>query len=176
MNLYAPTQSEAKEQEQFIGKVDEALASIEIHTLLLGGDMNIQLDRHSTNQGRRSTNTESFINRIKSLMDDYTLEDVWKQGCSKRGTFHRGAYTARLDYWFIPAFLLPKATITITPHPLSDHCLLTLIISFAEFKRGPGYWRFDNSLLAEERFVEEMSNHIGEIKQEKLSNPNLDWE
>lgn len=177
-NLYAPTQSEPREQDQFLSSIDEILGRMEIHTLFLGGDFNAQLDGHGKDPVRRSTHLTSYVEKIKSLMDDYSLEDVW--GCknpkSTRGTFHRGAYSARLDYWFIPALILPHASIQIRPHPLSDHCLLTLKISFAEVKRGPGYWRFDNSLLADADFVNEMKTHIDEIQEERLSDPNFQWE
>lgn len=175
-NVYAPTQSEAREQDTFSAYVDETLANLEVQTLLIGGDFNVNLDRCANT--RLAAGTESYIARIKSLLEVYMLEDIWKlkNPLSTRGTFHRGAYSARLDYWFIPAPLLPQASIKITPHPLSDHCLISLKISIAEIKRGPGYWRFNNALLADTVFVTEMSEHIREFQQEKLANPNLQWE
>lgn len=178
VNLYAPTQSEAKEQNQFLGAVDEALANIEVHSLLLGGDLNVHLDRNDADQRRRSTSTASYIEKINALMEDYNLGDVWraKNPSSTRGTFHRGKYSARLDYWFIPSSLFPQASIKIIPQPLSDHCQLSLKISFSETKRGPGYWRFDNSLLSDPDFVTKMNNHLAVILQERLSNPHHTWE
>lgn len=119
-NLYAPTQSEAREQDTFISKVDQFLADIEVHTLLMGGDMNVQLDRYDANQGRHSSHVDAYVDKIRALNDNYSLSDIWKTKfpTSTRGTFHRGNYTARLDYWFFPNPLLPHATIKITPHPL----------------------------------------------------------
>lgn len=177
-NLYAPTQSEAADQDLFIGKVGEALASLEVHTLLVGGDLNIQLMGEGEPVGRRSPFTQSYAAKLQSLSEDYFLEDLWKlkNPSSSRGTFHRGSYSARLDYWLIPATLSAQATINITPHPLSDHCMVALEISFAQIKRGPGYWRFDNTLLSDDDFVQAMNDHIEEIQQEHLSNPNLQWE
>lgn len=176
-NLYSPTQSEARAQDQFIGKVDETLANMEIHTLLLGGDLNVQLDQNK-NQGRRSSHSDSYTARIQSIIEDYTLEDIWrsKNPSCTRGTFHRGAYSARLDYWLIPALLSPQTTTKLTPQPLSDHCSLSIKIVFSEVHRGPGLWRFDNMLLADEVFVSEMSAHLQDVQQERLSNPNLQWE
>lgn len=155
-NLYVPTQNEAKDQDSFLGKLEQTLANIEVHTLLLGGDLNVQLDRYDKKQSRRSTHLDAYVAKIKSLLEDYSLTDIWKAK--------------------YPALLSPQASSKITPHPLSDHCLLTLQIKFAETNRGPGYWRFDNLLLTEQSFVTEMSDHITEIQTETPSNPNLMWE
>lgn len=177
-NLYAPTQNEAKEQDTFLGKLDQILASIEVHTLFIGCDLNIHLDRYDKNQGRRSTRTDAYVGKVKNLLADYSLTDIWKHKypTNTRGTFHRGTYSTRLDYWLIPSVLVPRASIKITPHPLSDHCILTVKVTFAEVKRGPGYWRFDNMLLTDPEFTKEMSEHIDEVQLESLSDPNLHWE
>lgn len=58
-NLYAPTQSEAREQNAFMAYIDESLAKLEMHTLIMGGDFNVQLDRQANSQSRLSANTDS---------------------------------------------------------------------------------------------------------------------
>lgn len=74
-----------------------------------------------------------------------------------RGTFHRGTYTATLDYLFIPEFLLPSVSaIDIVPEPLSDHSSIHLDFSFASRARGPGFWRFNNLLLSNSTFLQDM--------------------
>lgn len=177
-NLYAPTQGEAKEQDAFLDKLDQTLANIEVHTLLLGGDLNVHLDKYDQNKGRRSAHVDAYVAKIKTLLEDYSLADVWKNKypTNTRGTFHRGPYSARLDYWMIPSNMLPHASIKIKPHPLSDHCLVTIKITLNEIKRGPGYWRFDNLLLTDPDFCNAMSDHIAEAQLETLTNPNLQWE
>lgn len=176
-NLYAPTQSEAADQDLFIGQVDATLANLEIHSLLIGGDLNIQLDSDNP-QFKRSQHSRSYAAGIKSLMEDYVLEDIWKtkNPSNSRGTFHRRGYSARLDYWLIPSSLSTRSTIQIKPQPLSDHCLVILDVQFEEIKRGPGYWRFDNTLLADPNFIMEMQDNLQITRQERLSNPNLQWE
>lgn len=177
-NLYAPTQSEAADQDLFIGKVDEALANLVVHNLFLGGDLNIQMAKNQAALGRRTAHASSYAAKLASLMEDYVLEDIWKlkNPLSTRGTFHRKSYSARLDYWMIPAALTPQASVKILPQPLSDHSMVILNVPLAEIKRGPGYWRFDNSLLTDPEFITAMSDHIQSIQQERLSNPNLQWE
>lgn len=95
----------------------------------------------------------------------------------RRGTFHRGNYTATLDYLFIPEFLLPSVTsIDILPEPLSDHSALHLDFALSTQKRGPGFWRFNNQLLSNPVFIQEMRAHLLEAQQAELSYPNALWE
>lgn len=111
-------------------------------------------------------------------MEDYSLSDLWAEKFpnKRRGTFHRGTYSARLDYWLIPSHLLPQSSIKILPHPLSDHCLVSVEISLSNNKRGPGYWRFNNDLLKDPTFVSEMRIFQEEILAERVGDPNLQWE
>lgn len=179
VNIYAPTQSEAHEQINFIIKCEEILAGLEIQNLYLGGDFNIQLDAVNTSQRNPQANGTSYRTHIQELMNDYSLMDTWKvkNPKSTRGTFHRSAYSARLDYWLIPEYLQsPSTKIDIIPHPLSDHCLLTLQTGVPDVRRGPGHWRFDNFLLTDPNFKREMTQHIETVKQEDFSNPNTRWE
>lgn len=41
---------------------------------------------------------------------------------------------------------------------------------------GPGYWRFDNTLLVDNTFVQEVRNVITGALDEDLQNPNVSWE
>lgn len=101
-NIYAPTQSEGREKERFMGNLEEYLADMEISSLLIRGDFNIQLPVHAPRSPQidRSPRTLSYVNHILAL----TLADLWrlKNPSSGRGTFHRGPYSARLDYWLVP--------------------------------------------------------------------------
>lgn len=96
---------------------------------------------------------------------------------SSRGTFHRNSYSSPLDYFFAPEFLLPTITsVLITPEPLSDHCVVSMEVNTPPMVKGPGHWRFDNTLLADQVFVAEMRTHIRDALEEDFPNPNLKWE
>lgn len=166
LNVYAPTQSESREQIQLISDLQAELSKLEVHTLIMGGDFNLKMDQQSDNtqtNADRSSMRTSYATQLKALLEDYHLADVWKRTNpqSSRGTFHRGQYTARLDYFFIPEHLIPSQTkINIVPEPLSDHCALHLGLFLPKQERGPGFWRFNNQLL---------SDHIFTVKNERRS-------
>lgn len=179
-NIYAPTQSESREQVSFISECERVLANLDIHTLLLGGDFNTQLAL--TTQGEERiliTNGSMYRTQIQSIMSDYALTDIWgaKNPQSKRGTFRRGGYTARLDYWLIPEYLqVPDTKIDIIPQALSDHSLLLLDIGPSPNARGPGHWKFNNDLLVDPEFRRRMIDCINLCREDDLSNPNAMWE
>lgn len=173
VNIYAPTQSETREQENFVKKLDQKLGDLEISEIFIAGDFNTKLDDNS-----QPHQTSSYRVELLSLLEEYNLADIWKQKnpASPRGTFHRGSYSARLDYWFVPAWLTPKTVTSISPYALSDHSIISIQVTFEDNPRGTGFWRFNNLLLSDTQFKEEMSTYIQEIKEENIGNPNLQWE
>lgn len=172
-NVYAPTQSEAREQEHFISRVDQELNNLEISELYIGGDFDTKF------QARSDPNfTTTYTEGIQNILDEFQLADVWKEKnpTITRGTFHRASYTTRLDYWFIPAWTTSQTSTSIIPYPLSDHSIITIEIKYSDNPRGPGFWRLDNNLLQDPTFIKEMKTYLEELGKEKLGEPNLQWE
>lgn len=55
--------------------------------------------------------------------------------------------------------------------------MLKMVVRLEELDRGPGYWRFNNTLLEDKTFVSDMSAHIRSIINDNLiENPNVAWE
>ena len=73
---------------------------------------------------------------------------------------------SRLDYFFIPKFLQKLIQeCRIMPNIFLDHSALILTICFDEetAPRGPGYWRFNNSLLSDNEYVALLRSKIPEF-------------
>lgn len=177
INAYAPTQSEHSEQMTFIQNLEEELTKLEVNTLILGGDLNIKMPTAQISQ--TGSAGPSYYSRLLEFMDTYNLTDIWaeKNPRSKRGMFHRGSYSARLDYWLIATYLSNAVkSISITPQPLSDHSLLQLDLGLATSSRGPGFWRFQNTLLADQEFTDQLTDHINEVAQEEFDQPTVLWD
>lgn len=147
--------------------------------MILGGDFNIQLDKQPEKSRQQRLSPTSYRTQLLTLLDEYHLADAWKlkNPKSTRGTFHRQIYSARLDYLFISEFLiLPTTKVAITPEPLSDHSQISIYFKTPSHTRGPGYWRMNNFLLADQDFTTKMRQHIIETLQEDLQDPHLKWE
>ena len=73
---------------------------------------------------------------------------------------------SRLDYFFIPKFLQKLIQeCRIIPNTFSDHSALILTICFNEetAPRGPGYWKFNNSLLSDNEYIALLRSKIPEF-------------
>ena len=92
-----------------------------------------------------------------------------------------GKIKCRLDFWLISKRLLSRVTKTnICAYYDSDHSPVTISIKPEDIqeKRGPGYWKFNNSLLEGEEFVTQMSfiiKHAAE-KHKDIADKRLYWE
>lgn len=172
VNIYAPTSNDQAGQSTLINNVYTILNGLEVHNIIMAGDFNTQLDVSMTSR-------DNYPRELKTLLEEYDLADVWrnKNPTNKRGTFHRGSYSSRLDYIFAPEFLLPSIShISIVPEPLSDHSQVIMEIKSPGITRGPGFWRFDNTLLSDQTFVQQMRQHIEDALSEEFDDPNTSWE
>ena len=52
----------------------------------------------------------------------------------------------------------------------TDHSAITLKLKLHENERGRGYWKFNNSLLKDKKFVEETKQVIDEVKRTYAAN------
>lgn len=67
----------------------------------------------------------------------------------------------------------------VTPVSFSDHLAVSINIHSDDFiKRGPGFFKFNNSLLNDHCFVEELSKKIPEYKEKHsyLQDKRLHWD
>ena len=86
----------------------------------------------------------------------------------------------RLDYFLIFDSLEDLVNaIEIIPSVQSDHSALKLkILSLTEGSKGPSYWKFNNTLISDEEYVNNMKSKIPEFYRESrvLQDPVLCWE
>ena len=60
---------------------------------------------------------------------------------------------------------------------ISDHSFVYLRLAFEQFRKGPGLWKFNTSLLYDSKYVTEMRTQIEQvIKQNNYMDPSDRWE
>ena len=80
---------------------------------------------------------------------------------------------ARLYYFLISDNLYTDITETkILPGYRTDHSLILIAIKFGKFKKGISYWKFNNSSLKEQEFINEIKQVIYETKAHFASDIN----
>ena len=87
----------------------------------------------------------------------------------------------RLDYFFTPKVLQKLIQeCRIIPKTFSDHSALILTICFNEETApyGPGYWRFNNSLLSDNEYITLLRSKIPKFveKYKEVESKGLFWE
>ena len=81
--------------------------------------------------------------------------------CKKKSIY------CRLDYWLISDNLINQTNnVSIQPITLSDHNLITLTLNESPTtKRGPGYWKFNTTLLHDNNYINTIKNVIADSEK-----------
>ena len=182
VNIYAPNNIHA--QQMFFKKLSEMLRNYADSLIFIGGDFNCPLSNEDKKGGQDLSSKKNVITRIKQLMGSFDLVDIWRYLNPRENQFTWSSsdlkVKCRLDYWLISRDslrIVDSSEIEVFPH--CDHLQVTLLINgLKQHPRGPGYWKFNASLLEDKNFVEQVSTKIpGFINQyQGVADKGLLWE
>ena len=148
---------------------------------ILGGDFNFYFNEKLETSGRSPLLKKHSISKFLEIKESLNLCDLWRVRNPKMKTFtfrqHHflGLIQRRLDYLFISQKLQESVKkIQILSSFSSDHSpiLASFVISNVSL-RGSGLWKFNNSLVTNAKFVEEMNEHIRKTISNFNNDPNL---
>ena len=175
INLYNPN-TEA-EQLQNLSKLTEMLTKLHLiqnNNIICARDFNLLFKIKLENYGGNPVFRKHSVRTIFELKETCNLTDIRKirNPKAKQYTFRQkhvsGFLQRRLDYFFISnniqEFILDT---DIIPAISSDHS--PVLISFSKDKqnnKSSGFWKFNNSLLSDDIFKEELKQHIQKIKND----------
>ncbi|CAM2106070.1 unnamed protein product [Caretta caretta] len=157
VNVYAPTLGPA--WLRFFQQASTFLSTLDpCECLVLGRDFNTTLEE------RDHSGTEqcpAVADVLREIVDHHSLVDIWHDHHPddvSTFTFVRveahWSRNSQLDRIYLSRFHLSWAhSSSIRPAPFSDHHLATVMVSLCAERPGPGYWRFNNSLLEDVGFV-----------------------
>ena len=178
VNCYAPNTT--IEKINFLHQLQEELQDIETDSLWVTGDFNIALEQADNIAGRPHHQRE--VATFKDTLAHLDIFDVWRANNSdiKEYTWSRPTpFTARrIDYILCDSTSLTKTTTSsIESFPHSDHKLVKAHVIINNFKRGPGFWKFNSPLLSETEFVNEAETFIEtHFEEYQNDNPIAAWE
>ena len=172
INLYNANQE--ANQVKVISDLLEMSGTINIEPdskIIFGGDMNviydISLDSDCGNPSLKSTT----LSQLEFLLQSYGLCDIWRirNKNTKRYTYRQRTpfIQRRLDYIFVLSDLQDCVkTMDVIPSVNTDHSAVYLQIRVLnENRRGRSYWKFNNSLLSDNVYIEKMNREIGRCKK-----------
>ena len=116
-------------------------------------------------------------------MEDLELVDIWRV---RNPTFRQFTWRCKtplkmrhLDFFLISDTLQSSVSLCKILNPLeSDHSPVKIRLKSPYTVKGLGYWKFNNSLLDDNNFVQNMKQVINEIipLMDNYNDPRIGWE
>lgn len=179
LNIYGPNRDDGIFFADIAKLIDEFCDG----SLVIGGDFNTVLNVSMDKSGGRPRTNFKARDEILTLNTNYNLIDIWrhKNKNTKRFTWRsntRPVILTRLDYFLITYNLVSRVEfVDIKAGFRTDHSLITLKIKRCCENRGPGFWKFNSSLLSDIEYVNHIKECITKTVEENInSNPALLWE
>ena len=175
-NIYAPCGR--RETIEFFNNVKSVVNECNADLKTVCGDFNaVMSNEHDIISGNK--HPASLVEAFNNLVIDCELNDIWRIFNEDIREFSwsrttTGIFIARrLDYIFLNEAALNLATSTqLLSFPSTDHRGVRLSLNLSESKRGPGYYKFNNSLLNDKTFIAEMKQLIREfLYEDKINDP-----
>ena len=165
INLYAPTADKRLEQNNFGHYVYSKLENYIGHNIILGGDLNMNLDTLSSNYNPSGS---TYSDYMVMLLESLNLIDIWRLRNPKTLRYTRrertryGYSQSRLDYFLISCHLQSNIKLVdILPSIKSDHSLLQITTMLEnEPKRGKSLWKLNTGMLTDPGYISLLKDAI----------------
>ena len=166
VSVYGPNE----DNPRFFEILEEHLDSLPSENIIIGGDLNFVMDLKKDSNYVHNNNPNAKTKFI-DIMKKYDLADVWRHfhpdelqfTWLKRNPLKFG----RLDMFIASDHLLPNlSNCVISPGYRTDHSIISMTITEPDQERGPYLWKFNDSLLSDDDYVQRIKNRITEAVTE----------
>lgn len=164
INIYGPNKDNPNFYKEILSFIKETN-----NPVIIAGDFNLILDSEYDAKDYININNPKARDEVLNLMIECNLVDCWRElhlevyqyTWRKKNTDKQ----ARLDYFLISESLFMDVVETkIMPGYKTDHSLVFIEFDFGKFTRGKSFWKFNNSLLKDKKYVEEIKKTIEDTK------------
>ena len=134
-------------------------------SVILCGDNNTTLNHNMDNVGyNNGLNNPNSSNRLNELINESHSSDIYRKLHSKRkqftwfNSFENVTKRGRLDFFLTSAPItnVTKSAIIHNLTPISDHCVIEIVVDFANIKMGKGYWKWSDFLCVDTHHFEKI--------------------
>ena len=156
VSVYGPN----NDDPQFFCEVFRQIQRFSVDHIIVGGDFNTVLDYTVDKSDMKKHKNNSAADYINGVLEVLEFVDIWRELHPDRHgyTWRRSRLHERLDWILISAEIQQMVTeIRVLPGYRSDHDMVVLKIEVESFKRGPGFWKLNTSLLRDKDYVEKMN-------------------
>ena len=180
-NIYAP--NDLQQQLAFLRTLNNFLiTNVDTANLIVGGDWNVTLEAVDKKGGSQWKPT-SYRNQLISMMKEFSLIDVYRNLNPNKLCFTYESkalkLSSRIDFFLVSQPLANRVShldtlVSIAP----DHKAIRVQLQLENDNRGPGLWKFNNSLLEDEIYVKLITDSYAVIqnKYSGIEDKRLKWE
>ena len=168
LNVYGPNND--KDKQEFLTELEKYLQHLhESKYVFVAGDFNMVLN-NDIDVISGNPHDSKIVSRFNEFMCSTDMYDVWRlyNGNTREFTWSSSSApwkARRLDYLLVNDSMFDKVTeCDIIPVSNTDHRAVTMTMSIGKIKRGPGYWKFNQSLLKDQDYVKIITNKITNCK------------
>ena len=164
INIYGPN----RDNPDFYKQLKTDVNSRE-NLCIIGGDWNLVLNPDIDYCDYRNLNNPRSRDIVIEMMSDSNLIDCWRDQNLEKKQYtwfkKHSNQKARLDFFLISELLLTELDDTkIIPGYRTDHSMICTKFHFGKFEKGNSYWKMNNSLLKDEKYVNEIKQIIENVK------------
>ena len=169
VNVYGPS---AGDHPEYFDKLFDHVERLGNDSVLLAGDWNCALNTKIDVRNYLSiTNRPKTRRKIHDIMNNYSLFDIFREMYPDKRLYTWRKFNtikqARLDYFLATEdILINVKDVVVKSSYRSDHSPVILHIKKEQFKRDRPFWKFNNSLLKDLDYVNEIKKTIIEVKKQ----------
>ena len=164
MGVYAPAIDDQTVKCRFLDDLRELLLCFGNNKCFLAGDLNIRLSNLDCNSLQfRSTRA---CKKLLDILEEFSLDDSWRcqHPGSRKFTWRKitPLQQSRIDYIFVSHNIINNNVVKtgIDTGILSDHNFAYISVEMCTDKRGPGTWRYNNTLLDDHSHIDDIRTEI----------------
>ena len=174
VNIYGPNE----DRPQFYSNLKQKIEEFGNDRAIICGDWNLIIDPDLDCENYKHINNPKARDVVKEFLEDFDYMDAYRLINDDKKAFtwrklNPEKKQARLDYFLInfDAFV-HLDDCQIVPGYRSDHSGVLLKLDFFEQARGKGYWKFNNSLLKDKKYIKIVKDTINEVLSLHLKETN----
>ena len=166
-NVYGPN----TDSPEFYENMQTHINDMQCEDIVWCGDFNLVLNPNLDCYNYKCINNPKARDKILELIETYSYIDPFRQlheklrrySWRKKSPLKQG----RLDFFLLSESLLSSLdTCYIESSYRSDHSAISLSLTFNDFKKGHGLWKFNNSLLYDDKYLECIRDIILKVKKQ----------
>ena len=166
-NIYGPN----IDSPQFFENIQSHVDDMQCQNIIWCGDFNLVLNTSLDCYNYKCISNPKARDKVLELIESYGYVDPFRQLHEnlRRYSWRKKSplKQSRLDFFLLSESLLSSLdTCYIESSYRSDHSPISLSLTFNDFKKGRGLWKFNNSLLYDKEYLECIRDVILNVKKQ----------